>query len=39
MLSNYIYNKYAINKSYNDNIKLFFLYYFELIYNLRELES
>ncbi|RUO85861.1 DUF3688 domain-containing protein, partial [Spiroplasma endosymbiont of Megaselia nigra] len=31
MLSNYTYSKYAINKGYNDDIKLFSPYYFELI--------
>ncbi len=39
MLSNYIYSKYAINKSYNDDIKLFTPYYFELISNSREVET
>jgi hypothetical protein len=38
MLSNYTYSKYAINKGYNDDIKLFSPYYFELISNSRELE-
>ncbi len=36
MLSNYTYSKYAINKCYNDYIKLFAPYYFELFYNPRE---
>ncbi|MBW3059023.1 hypothetical protein D6D54_05650 [Spiroplasma poulsonii] len=31
MLSNYVYSKYAINKGYNDDVKLFSPYYFELI--------
>ncbi|MBH8623359.1 hypothetical protein TS70_05820, partial [Spiroplasma sp. hyd1] len=31
MLSNYTYSKYAINKGYNDDIKLFSPYFFELI--------
>ncbi|RUO85988.1 hypothetical protein D9R21_05680 [Spiroplasma endosymbiont of Megaselia nigra] len=31
MLSNYTYSKYAINKGYNDDVKLFSPYYFELI--------
>ncbi len=31
MLSNYTYSKYAINKGYNDDIKLFSSYYFKLI--------
>ncbi|RUO86553.1 hypothetical protein [Spiroplasma endosymbiont of Megaselia nigra] len=31
MLSNYTYSKYAINKGYNDDIKLFSPYYFELV--------
>ncbi|WP_253301270.1 hypothetical protein [Spiroplasma endosymbiont of Phyllotreta cruciferae] len=39
MLSNYTYSKYAINKGYNDDIKLFAPYYFELISNPRELET
>jgi hypothetical protein len=38
MLSNYTYSKYAINKGYNDDVKLFAPYYFELISNPRELE-
>jgi len=39
MLSNYTYSKYSINKGYNDDIKLFSPYYFELISNPRELET
>ncbi|MFJ1522681.1 MAG: hypothetical protein EHU54_04695, partial [Spiroplasma sp. ald] len=39
ILSNYTYSKYAINKGYNDDIKLFAPYYFELISNPRELET
>ncbi|RUO86159.1 hypothetical protein D9R21_04720, partial [Spiroplasma endosymbiont of Megaselia nigra] len=39
MLSNYTYSKYAINKGYNDDIKLFSPYYFELISNPREEET
>ncbi|WP_338991875.1 hypothetical protein [Spiroplasma endosymbiont of Seladonia tumulorum] len=39
MLSNYTYSKYAINKGYNDDVKLFSPYYFELISNPRELET
>ncbi len=39
MLSNYTYSKYAINKGYNDDIKLFAPYYFELISNPREVET
>ncbi len=39
MLSNYTYSKYAINKSYNDDIKLFAPYYFKLISNPREVET
>ncbi|UZQ30628.1 MAG: hypothetical protein OHM56_03605 [Spiroplasma phoeniceum] len=39
MLSNYTYSKYAINKGYNDDIKLFSPYYFELISNTREVET
>ncbi len=39
MLSNYTYSKYAINKGYNDDVKLFFPYYFELLSNPRELEN
>ncbi|WP_338992645.1 hypothetical protein [Spiroplasma endosymbiont of Seladonia tumulorum] len=31
MLSNYTYSKYAINKGYNDDIKLIAPYYFELL--------
>ncbi|WFG98434.1 hypothetical protein M1770_00230 [Spiroplasma citri] len=31
MLSNYTYSKYAINKGYNDDVKLFSSYYFELL--------
>ncbi len=31
MLSNYTYSKYAINKGYNDDIKLIAPHYFELI--------
>ncbi|WP_338989793.1 hypothetical protein [Spiroplasma endosymbiont of Seladonia tumulorum] len=31
MLSNYTYSKYGINKGYNDDIKLFAPYYFELV--------
>ncbi|KAF0851803.1 hypothetical protein [Spiroplasma poulsonii] len=31
MLSNYTYSKYAINKGYNDDVKLIAPYYFELI--------
>ncbi len=38
MLSNYTYSKYAINKGYNDDVKLFSPYYFELISNPREEE-
>ncbi|UZQ30255.1 MAG: hypothetical protein OHM56_01545 [Spiroplasma phoeniceum] len=33
MLSNYTYSKYAINKGYNDDVKLFSPYYFELVSN------
>ncbi|WP_281042266.1 hypothetical protein [Spiroplasma citri] len=33
MLSNYTYSKYAINKGYNDDIKLIAPYYFELVSN------
>ncbi len=39
MLSNYTYSKYAINKGYNDDIKLFAPYYFELVSNPREVET
>ncbi|MFJ1521937.1 hypothetical protein [Spiroplasma sp. ald] len=39
MLSNYTYSKYAINKGYNDDVKLFSPYYFELISNPREVET
>ncbi|RUO85896.1 hypothetical protein D9R21_06170, partial [Spiroplasma endosymbiont of Megaselia nigra] len=39
MLSNYTYSKYAINKGYNDDVKLFSPYYFELMSNPRELET
>ncbi|WP_419334470.1 hypothetical protein [Spiroplasma endosymbiont of Sarcophaga variegata] len=39
MLSNYTYSKYAINKGYNDDVKLFAPYYFELISNPREVET
>ncbi len=39
MLSNYTYSKYAINKGYNDDVKLFAPYYFELLSNPRELET
>ncbi|GAA6238024.1 MAG: hypothetical protein SPLM_01470, partial [Spiroplasma phoeniceum] len=39
MLSNYTYSKYAINKGYNNDVKLFSLYYFELISNPREVEN
>ncbi|GAA6238943.1 MAG: hypothetical protein SPLM_10600 [Spiroplasma phoeniceum] len=39
ILSNYTYTKYAINKGYNDDVKLFSPYYFELISNPRELET
>ncbi|WP_342256060.1 hypothetical protein [Spiroplasma endosymbiont of Poecilobothrus nobilitatus] len=39
MISNYTYSKYAINKGYNDDIKLFAPYYFELVSNPRELET
>ncbi|UZQ29792.1 MAG: hypothetical protein OHM56_11765 [Spiroplasma phoeniceum] len=39
MLSNYTYSKYAINKVYNNDIKLFSPYYFELISNPREVET
>ncbi len=31
MLSNYTYSKYTINKGYNNDIKLFYPYYFELL--------
>ncbi|WP_310612893.1 hypothetical protein [Spiroplasma citri] len=33
MLSNYTYSKYAINKGYNDDVKLIAPYYFELVSN------
>ncbi|UZQ31064.1 MAG: hypothetical protein OHM56_06155 [Spiroplasma phoeniceum] len=39
MLSNYTYSKYAINKGYNDDVKLFSPYYFELISNPREVKT
>nr|CAK99147.1 hypothetical protein with plectrovirus orf 1 domain n-terminal truncated [Spiroplasma citri] len=39
MLSNYTYSKYAINKGYNDDIKLIAPYYFELVSNPREVET
>ncbi len=39
MLSNYTYSKYVINKGYNDDVKLFSPYYFELISNTWELEN
>ncbi|RUO86030.1 hypothetical protein [Spiroplasma endosymbiont of Megaselia nigra] len=39
MLSNYTYSKYAINKGYNDDIKLFAPYYFELISNPNKIED
>ncbi len=39
MLSNYTYSKYTINKGYNDGVKLFSPYYFELISNPREVET
>nr|CAK98943.1 hypothetical protein with plectrovirus orf 1 domain [Spiroplasma citri] len=39
MLSNYTYSKYAINKGYNDDIKLIAPYYFELVSNPREQET
>ncbi|WP_338989708.1 hypothetical protein [Spiroplasma endosymbiont of Seladonia tumulorum] len=39
MLSNYTYSKYAINKGYNDDVKLFSPYYFELLSNPREVET
>ncbi len=38
MLSNYTYSKYAINKSYNDDIKLIVPYYFKLISKPNRLE-
>ncbi|UZQ29105.1 MAG: hypothetical protein OHM56_07680 [Spiroplasma phoeniceum] len=39
MLSNYTYSKYAINKGYNDDIKLFAPYYFELISTPNKVED
>ncbi len=39
MLSNYTYSKYVINKGYNDDVKIFSPYYFELISNPREVET
>ncbi len=39
MLSNYTYSKYAINKGYNDDDKLFSPYYFELISNPRKAKT
>ncbi|RUO85840.1 hypothetical protein [Spiroplasma endosymbiont of Megaselia nigra] len=39
MLSNYTYSKYAINKGYNDDIKLFAPYYFELISSPNQKEN
>ncbi|ALA98024.1 hypothetical protein SKUN_001138 [Spiroplasma kunkelii CR2-3x] len=39
MLSNYTYRKYAINKGYNDDVKLFAPYYLELVSNPREVET
>ncbi len=39
MLSNYTYSKYAINKGYNDDIKLLLPYYFELISTPRLIEG
>ncbi|WP_186823460.1 hypothetical protein [Spiroplasma phoeniceum] len=39
MLSNYTYSKYAINKGYNDDVKLIAPYYFELVSKPREQET
>ncbi|QED24548.1 hypothetical protein [Spiroplasma citri] len=39
MLSTYTYSKYAINKGYNDDIKLISPYYLELVSNPREEET
>ncbi|MFJ1522144.1 hypothetical protein [Spiroplasma sp. ald] len=39
MLSNYTYSKYAINKGYNDDIKLFSPYYFELTSTPNKIED
>ncbi len=39
MLSNYTYSKYRINKGYNDDIKLFSPYYFELISTPNKIED
>ncbi|RUO86025.1 hypothetical protein [Spiroplasma endosymbiont of Megaselia nigra] len=39
MLSNYTYSKYAINKGYNDDIKIFAPYYFELISTPNKIED
>ncbi|WP_338992656.1 hypothetical protein [Spiroplasma endosymbiont of Seladonia tumulorum] len=39
MLSNYTYSKYAINKGYNDDIKLIAPYYFKLISKPNRLEE
>lgn len=39
MLSNYTYSKYTINKGYNDDVKLFAPYYFELISKPNRLEE
>ncbi|UZQ30764.1 MAG: hypothetical protein OHM56_04415 [Spiroplasma phoeniceum] len=39
ILSNYTYSKYAINKGYNDDIKLIAPYYFELISTPQKIED
>ncbi|WFG96481.1 hypothetical protein M0C40_00235 [Spiroplasma citri] len=39
MLSNYTYSKYAINKGYNDDVKLITPYYFELISTPNKIED
>ncbi|WP_338989056.1 hypothetical protein [Spiroplasma endosymbiont of Seladonia tumulorum] len=39
MLSNYTYSKYAINKGYNDDVKLFAPYYFELTSTPNKIED
>ncbi|WP_338990419.1 hypothetical protein [Spiroplasma endosymbiont of Seladonia tumulorum] len=39
MLSNYTYSKYGINKGYNDDIKLFAPYYFELVSTPNKIED
>ncbi|WP_338989960.1 hypothetical protein [Spiroplasma endosymbiont of Seladonia tumulorum] len=39
MLSNFTYSKYAINKGYNDDIKLFSPYYFELTSTPNKIED